>query len=625
MTPNPHSNADENSTEISADSGLSGSKASDENNDELLVEEGTNNSTTALPLPSLPDDSTSRHSSSGTTTYPYAGTANASSTSDNTATTNDDDDINDDNSSEGKCTLGLRLDDVPSASGGAQPGSADTDVSGLTNQSDLEVEEEKKKGTFAELSSKAVGEGSKLYPLAEHPEIIERLVHSFVGELGAVNFAIVLRLLRSLMRALTFLSILFPYFQYDAPQHMKLRLNEAGLSDVAQNACDENENSEEILVQLLLHLTSQEAASSRPSQSTPVSRPGAYAVYHPPDTMAEVERATAVSRRPSATNSIMTATTSTAPDHLNITEAYTVDDTPPPSATVVKTFYGVERKRCYQIAGGSLVILAVVLAIAIPLSRKSAETKTCGPLCGEGNGEVPNPDLIVLGQTCRQYDEDSTNVVAPADSCSSTYSVAAYGCGCPSSLETAESSSVCGKLCSDGSAVPAPELEVSDYKLNSYTCRDWETLSLFESNPDECPLYNAIGHLCGCTSNEPHPDSCGSLCEDGEALSTGVELDNWGYFQVWGVTCSNWNTFSSFLPSWYNNDEGETCGDFYESIAYGCACPGTRSFPMGECGPLCQELRTCKPLCEDGSALPEESKDVLIKHSSCENWEYTAR
>ncbi len=434
-----------------------------------------------------------------------------------------------------------------------------------------------------------------------------------------IRFSLALEVLR--LRVLTFRSILSPcIFEHLNDSGDTQRQDQA---EPAQNANDAN--PEEMVATPSLNNT--------PSQSTSVSRPGAYAVYPTPSTTVVAEEATTVSGTPSVTANSMTATTANAPDYLNITEAYTVDDTPPPSATVVKTFYGVERKRFYQFVGGGLVILAVVLAIAIPLSKNSSSSDTCGPLCGEGN-EVPNPDLMVLGKTCRQYDEDSTNIVAPSDSCLPTYSVAAYGCGCPSSLETAESSSVCGKLCSDGIAMPDPELEVKDYKLNSYTCRDWETLSLFESNSDECPLYNAIGHLCGCASNEPHPDSCGPLCERGEALSTGVDIDFGGDLlesivtpnppQVWGVTCSDWNTFSSFLPSWYNNEKGETCGEFYESIAYGCACPGTRQFAMSECGPLCQELRKCKPLCEDGSALPEESKE-LVKYSTCEDWEYTAR
>jgi len=46
---------------------------------------------------------------------------------------------------------------------------------------------------------------------------------------------------------------------------------------------------------------------------------------------------------------------------------------------------------------------------------------------------------------------------------------------------------------------------------------------------------------------------------------------------------------------------------------------------MGECGPLCQRVRTCGPLCSDGSPVPGPSRDVLVRSDTCESWEYAAR
>ena len=156
------------------------------------------------------------------------------------------------------------------------------------------------------------------------------------------------------------------------------------------------------------------------------------------------------------------------------------------------------------------------------------------------------------------------------------------------------------------------------------TCREWETLSLFETDAGECPLYNAVGELCGCPSNEPHPDSCGPLCagpDDGQAAEP---LSGWDY-NVWGATCRNWDVYSTFLPSWYGNDDGEGCDAYYADVAYGCACPGTRERPMGECGGLCQRVRTCDPLCSDGSPVPDDSTSKVVGLNTCESWEYAAR
>ena len=52
---------------------------------------------------------------------------------------------------------------------------------------------------------------------------------------------------------------------------------------------------------------------------------------------------------------------------------------------------------------------------------------------------------------------------------------------------------------------------VIDIHFNEMSCRDFELKSLFETDPNECVHYNAMGAICGCPSNEPHPEACGPL------------------------------------------------------------------------------------------------------------------
>jgi hypothetical protein len=52
---------------------------------------------------------------------------------------------------------------------------------------------------------------------------------------------------------------------------------------------------------------------------------------------------------------------------------------------------------------------------------------------------------------------------------------------------------------------------VIDIHFNEMSCRDFELKSLFETDPNECVHYNAMGVICGCPSNEPHSEACGPL------------------------------------------------------------------------------------------------------------------
>lgn len=50
-----------------------------------------------------------------------------------------------------------------------------------------------------------------------------------------------------------------------------------------------------------------------------------------------------------------------------------------------------------------------------------------------------------------------------------------------------------------------------DVNNQGRSCLDWQLKSQFDTDPNECVNYNAIGAMCGCPNNEPHPDACGPL------------------------------------------------------------------------------------------------------------------
>ena len=345
-----------------------------------------------------------------------------------------------------------------------------------------------------------------------------------------------------------------------------------------------------------------------------------------------------------------------------ITQAYTVEEGATSYATVVDTVMGVDRRRFLQMVGcGLIALLVIVLAVAIPLSQRRSSAGTtnqdttkgisCGSLCPNGEA-VPDPEQLVFGVSCQDWEEtaqrpddedspgskwllarsiSSMKSLNSADASSSVYLYdcdalrpIAYGCGCPdpttstSAVTPQQGKAGCGNLCSDGSDLPDPDLEVSDMWKATNTCREWEILSLFESDAEECPMYNAIGKRCGC-SNVPHPDACGNLCPNDEEY-----LYRQKDFPIWGTTCEQWDTFSNFLPHWYRNPNNETCDEYYREVAYGCFCPGARRPPLAtQCGTLCQELRTCDTLCQDGSPPPNLS--AFVRQGTCQGWEMQSR
>jgi len=149
--------------------------------------------------------------------------------------------------------------------------------------------------------------------------------------------------------------------------------------------------------------------------------------------------------------------------------AYVVEA--PQEATVVKTYFGIERKRLMWLLGGAFVIiiitLGVVLGVLLPQigsNTNNQKENVCGSLCGteegivvEGLG-VPNPDLKRFGSTCADWEFNSTTLPKPKEgegTCAETYDPAAYGCGCENAKAPPENG--CGTLCSDGSELPNPD------------------------------------------------------------------------------------------------------------------------------------------------------------------------
>lgn len=304
------------------------------------------------------------------------------------------------------------------------------------------------------------------------------------------------------------------------------------------------------------------------------------------------------------------------------TEAYLVEEgEEPPSATVVHTYFGIERKRLLFLSavgtGVLAIVLGCVLGIVLPRKGKGDENQapqTCGPLCGTGSG-LPDPNREIFGHTCKDWDFNSTFLPKSENStCADVYLSASYGCGCPG-IEIPQES--CSTLCSDGADLPDPKMVVKDIHNREHSCEDWQLKAKFDMDPHECVNYNAIGALCGCPNNEPHPDACGSICPDGS------EYYHSGRHTIWNTPCEDWDTISKFLPIWYNNDHNETCEEYYSDVAHGCACAEAPR-PSSACGSLCQERRICSPICQGGAReLP--NPDLLVRRETCQGWEMHSR
>ena len=305
-----------------------------------------------------------------------------------------------------------------------------------------------------------------------------------------------------------------------------------------------------------------------------------------------------------------------------IAEAYAVEDLEdPPSAVVVDTCFGIERKRLIIIVSVSTVAIAIILGcvfgILAPLSKRNTSQQTCGPLCGPGT-TLPDGNRKVFGATCEDWNFNSTNLplfTQDERTCTDIYAAAAYGCGC-ADIEIPVDG--CGMLCSDSSEfLPDPQFVVKDINNQELSCKDWQLKSQFDTDSQECVNYNAIGALCGCTSNEVHPDACGGLCPRGEDFFHSTA------HRIWNTACGSWDTFARYLPIWYNNKKKQTCEEYYSEVAYGCACQVLSDVEL-ECGTLCQQRRTCNPICQGGKKdIPDP--DLVVRRETCRDWELHSR
>ena len=379
-----------------------------------------------------------------------------------------------------------------------------------------------------------------------------------------------------------------------------------------------------------------------PSNETDSNRdnaiqPGAYQVY-PGGTVIPARDSTAGEDEERGDTGSATAPIDTEVQHVEdsnhvATHAYLVEDSEEPQeAHVVHTYFGIERKRLVILSSamlGVLTISATVLGILIPRSKNGNEN-VCGPLCGSGT-TLPYPELMVFGGLCQDWNFNSTFLPAPRkkghastssekgslytfDTCADVYEPVAYGCGC-SDVEIPTLG--CGTLCQDGSDLPDPSKIVRDINNIELSCKDWELKAQFDSDANECVNYNAVGALCGCPNNEPHPDACGTLCSTGDFYHSGSHT-------VWDVKCDDWNTISMFLPRWYHNDNNETCEEYYGDVSHGCACLDVKDETIAaECGTLCQERRICSPICESGDSLPDA--DLIVRRETCQGWEMHSR
>jgi hypothetical protein len=371
-----------------------------------------------------------------------------------------------------------------------------------------------------------------------------------------------------------------------------------------------------------------------PSVTWRAERPGAIRVYpgdRAPSPPTEIENdADAAANNNTAASSDQSPIHAESQHHQHLTsqsdhvvvEAYAVEDPEdPPSAVVVDTCFGIERKRLIIIASVSTGAIAIICGCVLGIlarNNNSQQQKTCGPLCGHGSS-LPDGNRKVFGTTCEEWNFNSINLPLFQNddemTCTDIYAAAAHGCGCTGIEIPADG---CGMLCSDSSDfLSNPELVVRDINNQELSCKDWQLKSQFDKDSQECVNYNAIGALCGCTTNEVHPDACGGLCPRGEDFFHSTK------HSIWNIACGSWDTFARYLPIWYNNDGKQTCEEYYSEVAHGCACP-VLSDVESECGTLCQQHRTCNPICQGGiSEMPDP--DLVVRRERCQDWEMHSR
>lgn len=121
-------------------------------------------------------------------------------------------------------------------------------------------------------------------------------------------------------------------------------------------------------------------------------------------------------------------------DHV-VVEAYAVEDPEdPPSAVVVDTCFGIERKRLIIIASVSTGAIAIICGCVLGIlarNNNSQQQKTCGPLCGHGSSSLPDGNRKVFGTTCEEWNFNSINLPLFQNddemTCTDIYAAAAHG------------------------------------------------------------------------------------------------------------------------------------------------------------------------------------------------------
>ena len=189
---------------------------------------------------------------------------------------------------------------------------------------------------------------------------------------------------------------------------------------------------------------------------------------------------------------------------------------------------------------------------------------SCGSLCGDDQ-PLPNPDLEVFGQTCLEWEAESTFDVYSGEFCEDTYREVKYVCGCD---DVELPTDGCGPICSDGASPPEPDLIVYNE-----TCAYWNLESIFDAyavDEDYCGDYAHVGDLCGC-QNEPPEDGC-LLCEEPLLYPDKISFDL--YDEVY--TCEE---DANYIPFAYSSTDAE-CAAMQSVVGDFCGCP---SAPPKKC------------------------------------------
>lgn len=232
-----------------------------------------------------------------------------------------------------------------------------------------------------------------------------------------------------------------------------------------------------------------------------------------------------------------------------------------------------------------------------------APTGGCGKLCGDEQA-LPNPDLKVWGQTCQEWEAESSFDVYSGELCEDTYREVKYLCGCENvDLPTGG----CGPICSDGSSPPDP-----DFMVYNETCSFWNLESMFDVygvQEDYCGDYAHVGDLCGC-QNEPPEDGC-ILCTEPLSYPDKITYDI--YDEVY--TCEE---DAKYIPFAYGRNDVE-CAAMQSVVGDFCGCP---SAPLKKCS-ICPEGTKLQLADSPTFTIESSAGTTVIEDENCVDVEFT--